>query len=60
MTEFVAQRGKTYAYLINSYYDDDYDKQKIINKKTKGPKNCVIKGKLVFENHIILYLMIKL
>ena len=28
MTEFVALRAKTYAYLINGYNDDDYDKKK--------------------------------
>ena len=36
MTEFVELRGKTYAYLINGYNDDDYDKNKIISKKSKG------------------------
>ena len=32
MTEFVALRAKTYAYLINDYNNDDYDKNKILNK----------------------------
>ena len=36
MTEFIALRAKTYAYLINSCNDDDYCKNKIINKKGKG------------------------
>ena len=41
----------TYAYLINGYNDDDYDKEKIINKKAKGTKKCVIKRRLMFENY---------
>ena len=42
MTEFVALRPKTYAYLM----DDRSD-----HKKTKGTKKCVIKQKLMFENY---------
>ena len=38
MTEFVVLRAKTYAYLIDDYNDDDYDKKKITNKKAKGTK----------------------
>ena len=34
-------RAKAYAYLIDGYTDDDYDK--IINKKAKGIKKCIIK-----------------
>ena len=49
MTEFVALVAKTYAYLIDGYNDDDYDKNKIINKKAKGTKKCVIKRRLMFE-----------
>ena len=51
MEEFCALRAKTYAYLINGYNDDDYDKEKIINKKAKGTKNCVIKRRLMFKNY---------
>ena len=51
MTEFVALRAKTYAYLINGYNDDDYDKKKTIHKKAKGTKKCVIKRELMFENY---------
>ena len=51
MTEFVALRAKTYVYLIDGYNDDDYDKKKIINKKAKGTKKCVIKRELMFENY---------
>ena len=35
MEGFRAFRAKTYAYLINGYNDDDYDKKRIINKKAK-------------------------
>ena len=42
ITEVVSLRPKTYAYLIDGY-DDDYEKNKIINKKAKGTKKCVIK-----------------
>ena len=51
MEEFCALRAKTYAYLINGYNDDDYDKEKIINKKAKGTKECVIKRRVMFENY---------
>ena len=51
MTEFVAVRAKTYAYFISDYNDDDYDKNKIINKKAKETKKCVIKGELMFQNY---------
>ena len=51
MTEVVALRLKTYAYLIDGYYDDDYEKNKIINKKAKVTKKCVIQQKLMFENY---------
>ena len=45
MTKVVPLRPKAYAYLINGYDDDD-EKNKIINKKSKGTKKCVIKQKL--------------
>ena len=35
MEGFCAFRAKAYAYLINGYNDDDYDKKRIINKKAK-------------------------
>ena len=37
---FCGPRAKTYAYLIDCY-DDDYDKNKSINKKAKGTKKSV-------------------
>ena len=42
MTEVVALRPKTYAYLM----DDGRN-----HKKAKGTKKCVIKQKLMFENY---------
>ena len=50
MKEFCALRAKTYTYLIDGY-DDDYDKNKITNKKAKGIKKCIIKRRLMFENY---------
>ena len=60
--KFWAPRAKTYSYLADDYDDDDYGKNKIINKKAKGTKKCVIKREpkfkyyhdLVFENKIII------
>ena len=51
MEDFCAIRGETYAYLINGYNGDDYDQEKIINKKVKRTKNCAIKRNLMFENY---------
>ena len=51
MKEFCALKPKTYAYLIDDYDDDDYDKNEIINKKAKRTKTCVIKRELMFENY---------
>ena len=50
LTELCALRAKTYAYLIDGYNDDDYNKNKIINKKAKGTKECMIKRELMFNN----------
>ena len=44
MTKFVALRAKTYSFLIDEYTDDDYEKNRIVNKKAKGTKNYVIKN----------------
>ena len=43
MDEFCALKAKAYAYLINAYNHDDYHKEKIVNKKAKRTKKCVIK-----------------
>ena len=50
MTEFVALRAKAYTFLIDSY-NDDYDKNNIINKKAKGTKKCIIKREIMFEHY---------
>ena len=50
MTELVALTAKTYAHLIDGY-DDDYDKNKIINKKAKGTKKCITKREIPFKNY---------
>ena len=51
MNELVALRAKTYAYLIDDYDDDYYDKNKIINKKAKGTKKCITKSEITFKNY---------
>ena len=52
MVKFCGPRAKTYAYLIDCYDDDDDDaKNKIINKKAKGKKKCVIKSHLKFDDY---------
>ena len=51
MEEFRALRAKTYTYLINGYNNDDYDKEKLKNKSTKGIKKCVMKYKTMFEDY---------
>ena len=43
MTEFVALRAKTWAYLMEDGSE---------HKKSKGTKMCVIKRRLMFENYI--------
>ena len=50
MKEFCALKPKTYPYSIDGY-DDDYDKNKLINKKAKGSKKCAIKRRLIIENN---------
>ena len=49
MTEFAELKAKTYAYLINGYNDDDFDKKKIINEKAKVTKKCVIECRLCLK-----------
>ena len=51
MTEFCTLRAKTYSFLIDEYTDADYEKNKIINKKAKGTKKCIVKRELMFENY---------
>ena len=49
--EFCALKAKPYSFLIDGYSDDDYEKNKIINKKAKGTKKSVIKRQLLFKNY---------
>ena len=51
MTKFCGLRAKTYSFLIDEYTDDDYEKNKIINKK-EGTKKCVIKREILFNNYV--------
>ena len=52
MVKFCGSRPKTYAaYLIDCSDDDNYAKNKIINKKAKGTKRCVIKRHLKFDDY---------
>ena len=51
MIEFCVLRAKAYAYLMDGYTDDHYDKNKIINKKAKGTEKCIKKRELMFENY---------
>ena len=51
MSEFVVLRAKTYLFLVDGYNDEDYKKNKIINKKGKGTKKCVTKRELIFNNY---------
>ena len=51
ITEVVVLEAKTYSYLIDGYDDSNDEKNKIINKKAKGIKKCVIKLKLILKNY---------
>ena len=53
ISKFCTLRAKTYAFLIDEYTDDDYEKNKIINKKAKGTKKCVNKR----ESYLIIMLI---
>ena len=40
---FLVLIAKTYSFLSNDFTDDDYKKKRIVNKKAKGTKKCVVK-----------------
>ena len=42
MIEFVALRAKAYVYLMNGYDNNDYDKNKIINKAKPKEQRSVL------------------
>ena len=52
MTKVCALRAKTYSFLINDFTDDDYEKNRIVNKKAKGTKRCVVKREILFNNYL--------
>ena len=52
MTKFVAVRAKTYSFLIDDFKDDNYEKNRIVNKKAKGTRKCVVKREILFNNYI--------
>ena len=52
MTNFLVLRAKTYSFLIDDFTDDDYEKNRIVNKKAKGTKKCVVKREILFNNYI--------
>ena len=52
MTEFCALRAKVYAFLIDDFSNEDYEKNKIINKKAKGTKKCIVKREILFKNYV--------
>ena len=52
MTQFVALRAKTYSFLIDEYTDGDYEENRIVNKKAKGKKKCVVKREILFNNDL--------
>ena len=47
MTKFVVLRAKTYSFLIDECTDEKYEKNRIVNKKTKGTKKCVVKREIL-------------
>ena len=52
MTKFVALRAKTYSFLIDEYTDEDYEKNRIVNKKAKGTKKCVVKREILLNIYL--------
>ena len=54
MSKFCAHKAKSYAFLIDGFNDNDYEKRGIINKKAKGTKKCVIRNKITFNDYVNL------
>ena len=52
MTKFCALRAKIYSCLIEEYTGEDYEKNRIVNKKAKGTKKCVVKRETLFNNYL--------
>ena len=51
MIEFCALRAKAYSFLIDDYSNENYEKNKITNKKAKGTKKCIVKREIIFTNY---------
>ena len=41
------------SFLIDEYTDEDYEKNRIVNKKAKGTKKCVVKRKILFNSYLV-------
>ena len=52
MTKLCALRAKGYSFLIDDFTDDDYEKNRIVNKKAKGTIKCVVKREILFNNYL--------
>ena len=52
MTKLCALIAKTYSFLIDDFTDDAYKKNRIVNKKAKGTKKCVVKREVLFNNYL--------
>ena len=44
--------GKNSSFLIDEYTDEDYEKNRIVIKKAKGTKKCVVKREILFNNYL--------
>ena len=52
MAELCALRAKAYSFLIDEYTDDDYKKNKIVNKKAKGTKKYIINREILYNSYV--------
>ena len=52
MTKVCALGAKTNSFLIDEYTDEDYEKNRIVNKKCKGTKKCVVKREILLNNYL--------
>ena len=59
MTKLCVLRAKMYSFLIDDFTDDDYEKNRIVNKKAKGTKNVLLRDKFYLIIILIHCLKIK-
>ena len=52
MSKLCVLRAKTYSFLTDDFTDDDYEKNRIVNKKAKGTKKCVVTREILFNNYL--------